>query len=100
MTGKRSIHEWHKCTHDTDNPRFPRCVLTRPRKVTRLKTEGTVFGVSTTSTNRVDPLGAELGAGWLTTELEFSLLAVVRALSTRVRTFVPGRAGDTCIPNS
>lgn len=59
-------------------------MLARPRKVTRLKTKGAVLGVTTASTNGVDPLGTKLGAGGLTAELEFSLLAVVGALSTRV----------------
>lgn len=45
----------------------------------------------------MDTLGAEPGVGGLTTELELSLLAVVGALGTGRRTFVAGRAGDTCV---
>jgi len=43
----------------------------------------------------MDALGAELSVSRLTTELEFSLLAVVGALGTRCRSFVPGRARNT-----
>ena len=43
----------------------------------------------------MDALGTKLGVGGLTAELEFSLLAVVGALGTCVRTLVPGRTGDT-----
>lgn len=67
-----------------------------PGEVTGLQTECTVLEVSSTDTNAVDALGAELGVSGLTAELELALLAVVGALSTRGRTFVPGGAGDTC----
>ena len=70
-------------------------MLASPSKVARVETEGTVLEVAPTNTDGVDPLGAELGVGGLTTELELSLLAVVGALGTCVRTLVPGRAGDT-----
>ena len=45
----------------------------------------------------MNALGAELCVCVLTAKLEFSLLAVVGALSTRGRTFVPGGTGDTYI---
>ena len=45
----------------------------------------------------MDALGTELGVGWLATELEFSLLAVVGALSTGMGALVPGGAGYTCV---
>lgn len=75
-------------------------MLACPCKVASLKTEGAELGVTATGTDAVDPFGTELGAGGLTAELEFSLLAVVGALRTCVRTFVPGRAGDTYVQNS
>ena len=52
--------------------------------------------VPSPDTDRVHPLGTKLRVGGLAAELELSLLAVVRALSTRGRTFVPGGAGNTC----
>lgn len=82
-------------THDTDDTGLPCNVFASPGEVTGVKPEGTVLEVTTTDTDSVDPLGTKLGAGWLTAELELSLLAVVRALCTRVRTLVPGRTGDT-----
>ena len=83
-------------THDTDDTGLLGSVFASPSKVARVETEGTVLEVAPTNTDGVDPLGAELGVGGLTTELELSLLAVVGALSTRCRTFVSGGAGDTC----
>ena len=83
-------------THDTDDTGLPGDMLAAPSKVTRVETKGTVLEVATADTDGVDALGAELGVGGLTTELEFSLLAVVGALGTRVRTLVPGGTGDTC----
>jgi hypothetical protein len=47
-----------------------------------------LLDVSTTDTDGVDALSTELGVGWLTTELELSLLAVVGALSTGGRSLV------------
>ena len=84
------------CTYDRDDTSLPCRVLAGPGEVSRVKTECTVLEVSTAHTNGVDPLGAKLGAGGLTAELEFSLLAVVRTLSTGGRALVPGRAGYTC----
>ena len=69
-------------THHRDDPRLLRDVLRAPGEVARVETEGTVLEVAATNTDGVDPLGAELGVGGLTTELELSLLAVVGALST------------------
>ena len=68
--------------HDTDDTGLLGSVFASPSKVARVETEGTVLEVAPTNTDRVDPLGAELGVGGLTTELELSLLAVVGALST------------------
>jgi hypothetical protein len=51
--------------------------------------------VSTTNTDGVDPLGAELGARRLATELELSLLAVVCALGAGCGAFVPRITSDT-----
>ena len=83
------------CTHDTNDTSLPRDALAAPSEVTRVKTESAVLDVPTTDTNGVDTLGTELGVGSLATELEFPVLAVVGALSTSVRTLVPGGAGDT-----
>ena len=70
-------------------------MLTGPCEVAGLKTKGTVLEVSAADTNGVNPLGTELGVGWLTAELELSLLAVVGALCPSFRPFVPGRPRDT-----
>ena len=83
-------------TYDTDNPRLAGDVLATPGKVARVETERTVLEAATADTDGVHTLGSKLGVGRLTAELELSLLAVVRALGTRVRTLVPGGAGDTC----
>lgn len=66
-----------------------------PCEVTGVETEGSVLEVPTTYTNSMDALGAKLSVGRLAAELEFSLLAVVGALGTRCRSFVPGRARNT-----
>ncbi len=76
-------------THDSENPGLPCRVFAGPCEVAGLKTKGAEFEVSSTNTYSVNTLGAELGAGGLTAELELSLLAVVGALGTRGRTFVP-----------
>jgi hypothetical protein len=72
-------------------------MLRSPCKVTRVEAEGTVFGVTATDTHSVNTLWTKLSAGRLTTELEFSLLAIVGALGTGCRTFVPGRTRNTCM---
>ena len=83
--------------YNSQNSCLACCTLAAPCKVTTFETQSTVLEVSSTDTNGVHTLRAELGASGLTTELELSLLAVVGALSTRGRTFVPGGAGDTCM---
>lgn len=70
-------------------------MLASPSEVASLKTERAVLEVPSTDTDGVNTLGAELGVSGLAAELELSLLAVVGALSTRGRTFVPGGTGDT-----
>ena len=82
-------------THDSEDPGLASCVLAGPGEVTGLQTKGTVLEVSSTDTHGVNALRTELGVGGLTAKLELSLLAVVGALSTRGRTFVPGGTGDT-----
>ena len=77
-----------RCTHDTDDSCLPRNVLRSPGKVSRLQTKGAVLDVSTPHTNGVDALGTEFRVGWLATELELSLLAVVGALGTGCGTLV------------
>ena len=69
-----------KNTHHRDDPSLLRYRLRAPRKVARVKTESTVLGVPTTDAHRVDTLRPQLRVRGLTTELELSLLAVVRAL--------------------
>ena len=76
-------------TYNTNQPRFAGDVLRSPGIVSGVKTESTVLDVSTTDTDSVDALRAELGGGGLTTELELSLLAVVGALGTGLRALVP-----------
>ena len=82
-------------THDTDDTGLLGSVFASPSKVARVETESTILEVTTTDTDGVNPLRSKLGVGGLTAELELSLLAVVGALGTRVRTLVPRRAGDT-----
>ena len=92
---ERVCENGRTCTYDADNPRLASDMFTAPSEVARIKTESTVLEVATADTDGMDALGAELGVGGLTTELEFSLLAIVGALGTRVRTLVPGGTGDT-----
>jgi len=47
-----------------------------------VETKCAVFGISTAGTDGMNTLGTELGVSGLTAELEFSLFAVVWALST------------------
>ena len=69
-------------TYDTDNPRLAGDVLATPGKVARVETERTVLEAPAPDAHRVDALGPDLGVRGLAAELEFSLLAVVGALST------------------
>lgn len=71
-------------------------MLACPCKVARVETQRAVFRIPAAYSDGVDTLGAQLRARGLAAELEFSLLAVVRALGTRVRAFVSGAAGYTC----
>jgi hypothetical protein len=76
-------------TDHADNPGLLGDMLRAPGKVAALKTESPEFDVSTTDTDGVDALCAELGVSGLTTELEFSFFAVVGALGTGFRALVP-----------
>ena len=87
-------------THDSEDPGLAGGVLAGPCEVAGLETEGAVLEVTPTDTNGVHPLGAKLGVGWLTAELEFSLLTVVGALCPSLRSFVPGGPRDTCMSSS
>jgi len=78
-----------RIVHDTDNPGLAGDMLRCPRKVATLQTESPVLGVSTTSTDRVNPLGTKFGVGGLTAEFELSLFTVVRSLRPRGTLFVP-----------
>lgn len=75
-------------THDTDNPGLFGNMLRSPCKVSTIQTKSAEFGVSSSYTDGVNTLSAKFGICGLTTELEFSLFAVVRALRSRSRTFV------------
>jgi len=66
----------------SDDPRLPGDALGSPRKVARVQTKGTEFGVTTTGAHAVDALDAKLGVGGLTAEFELALLAVVGTLGT------------------
>ena len=92
---ERVCENGRTCTYDADNPRLASDMLTAPSEVARIKTESTVLEVATTDTDSVNTLRPEFGVRGLAAELELSLLAVVGALGTRVRTLVPRRAGDT-----
>ena len=77
-------------TYDANDSCFAGGGFRSPGEVARLETESTIFKVSTTDTDGVDTLGPELRASSLTTELEFSLLAVVGPLGTGFRALVAG----------
>ena len=81
--------------YHTNNSGLPSNMLRTPGIVPTIKTESTEFLGSSTDTNCMNTLETKFGVGRLTTEFEFSLLAVVSALTTRGRTFVPGRSRDT-----
>jgi len=74
--------------NNRDNSCLAGGMLRSPCEVAALETESAVFQVSTTDADGVHPLGAELGAGWLTAELELSFLAIMGALSPGLRAFV------------
>ena len=93
MSSRQPFKE--QSTHNTNDPRLASDMFAAPSEVTRVEPESTVLEVTTPDTNGVNPLRTELGVGGLTTELEFSLLAVVGALGTGVGAFVPGGAGYT-----
>jgi hypothetical protein len=95
MSQARSMTLYRMQAYNTDKPSLSRDMLRCPGEVTSVETEGTVLGVTTTNAHCVDALCSKLGVGRLTTELEFSLLAVVGALGTSCRTFVPRRTRNT-----
>ena len=70
------------------DPRLPCDGFRAPCKVTAFETESAELGVPAADTDGVDTLRAELGVGGLATELELSLLAVVRTLGARRGAFV------------
>lgn len=86
-------------TYNTDDPGLPGGMLRAPGEVATVETESTVLQISPTDTNGMDALGAKFGVSSLAAKLEFSLLAVMGALGTGCRAFVPGCTGDTCIPS-
>lgn len=79
----------HSQTHHSDDPRLPGDALRTPRKVARVETKCTEFGVPTTGAHGVDALNAKLGVGRLTAEFELALLAVVGTLGTGSGTLMP-----------
>ena len=87
-------------THDTNNPRLPSRMLTSPSKITRIQPERTVLQVPASNTNTVNTFWAKLCVGGLTTEFEFSFLAVLGTMSTCMRTLVSGGARDTYFVSS
>jgi len=90
------VQQDERCgTHDADQTSLEGDALARPRKVAVVEAKGAVFCVPAARADGVDTLGAELGVRGLTAELEFSLFAVVRALSTRGGALVARGAGDT-----
>jgi len=80
---------------DTENTGLGGDVLRAPCEVAALETESALLDVPTTDTDGVDALGADTGVGSLATELELSLLAVVRLASTRGGALVSGGTADT-----
>lgn len=84
-----------RIVNDTQHTRLGGNVLRTPCKVAGLETKGTVLEVASTNTNSVDSLGANTGVGSLTTELESSLLAVVRPSGTGGRALVARITSDT-----
>ena len=85
---QKTVQQTKIGTHDTDDARLFRDMLRAPCKVTAFETESAELGVPAADTDGVDTLRAELGVGGLATELELSLLAVVRTLGARRGAFV------------
>jgi hypothetical protein len=71
-----------KGTYDTDDPSLLSGMLRGPSKVSTFQSQRPVFMVSTSRSNGMDTFRTETGVGRLTTQLEFSLLAVVSSLSS------------------
>jgi len=86
--------ETNAFAYHTNNSGLPSNMLQAPGIVPTIMTESAELLRLSTDTNCVNTLGTKFGVGRLTTEFEFSLLAVVSALTTRGRTFVPGRSRD------
>ena len=70
-------------------------MLATPGKVSRIQPQRAELGVPTSHTDGMDPLRAELCVRGLTTELEFSFLAVLGAVGSSMGAFVSRGAGDT-----
>lgn len=73
-------------THNIDDPGLPGNIFRAPSKVSCLKTQCTVFYISTACADAVDTLRLggrrKPGVGRLATELELALFAVVSTLGT------------------
>ena len=73
-----------------NDPGLPRDSLRAPRKVTGIKTKGTVLDVATADTHLMNTLGADTGVGRLTTEFILALLTIVSTLCTGMRSLMTG----------
>lgn len=63
--------------------------------LTTIQSEGSEFMIASSGADRVNSFRAELGESRLTSELEFSFLAVMSALATSGASFMARGAGDT-----
>lgn len=66
-----------------------------PAEGTGIQTQGTELGVASTGADSVDALLSKLGVGGLTAELELSLLTILSAFGTGVRTFMTAITTNT-----
>lgn len=70
-------------------------MLGTPGEVSTVESKSSVLGVSTSSSDLVNPLGSELGHGGLSTQLKLSLLSVVCSSSARGGALVARISCDT-----
>jgi hypothetical protein len=70
-------------------------MLATPSKITSVKPQGPVFGISAPNSYGMDALCTKLSVGRLTTKLKFAFLSIVSTLGSRRRSLVSWGTGYT-----
>ena len=80
---------------DIQDTSFASAYFRSPREISRIKRQSPLLDISTAASDERDLLSAQLGVGWLSTELKLALLLVDLALATGVSLLVSSTATDS-----